>query len=168
MTSSGWLGLRSCPFTEVAVIVTQIAESGDDLDSTLFHASQGEQAVRDGLQTVGPAANHDDLQAQIVADVDVHRRAHLFAELVLKVGQPLAEIAHMVVVDQRQRRDGVHRLGHLGPANLRAGQIAKQLGARAAALANHGIEIAQQRAFKGYTESNQGILHGQREYRGRP
>ena len=141
------------------MIVTQVPESGDDLDSTLFHTAQGEQAVGDGLQTVGPAADHDDLQAQIVADVDVHRRAHLLAQLVLKVGQLLAEIAHVVVVNQRERGDGVYRLGHLGPANLRAGQIAKQLRARATALANHGIEIAEQRAFKGHTESNQSVFH---------
>ena len=93
------------------MIVTQIIAAGDDLDSTLLHAAQGEQTVCDGLQTVGPAANHDDLQAQIVADVEVHRSAHLFAERV------------------------------------------------PSALANHGIEIAQRRPFKGNTESNQSVFH---------
>jgi hypothetical protein len=153
---------------EVAAIVPRLAESCHDLDSTLFHASQGEQAVGDALQTVGPTANDDDLQAQIVIDVNVQRRAHLLAQLVLKVGQPLAEVAHMVVVYQRQCCDGIHGLGHFGPSHLGARQIAKKLRARTSALANHGIEIAQQGAFERDTESNQGILHGYREYRARP
>jgi len=59
--------------------VAWLAETGDDFDSALFHASQRQQAVGDVLQAIGPATNHDDLKAQIVADVNVQRRAHLFA-----------------------------------------------------------------------------------------
>ena len=94
-----------------------------------------------------------------MVDVHVQCRTYLLAQLVLKVGQLLAEVAHVVVVDQRERGDGVHGLGHLGPPHLGARQITKQLRARAAALAYDGVEIAQERAFEGNAEPDQPVLH---------
>jgi hypothetical protein len=135
------------------------AEACHDLNPALFHAPQSQHAVGDALQAIGPAANDDDLQAQVVVDVNVQGRAHLLAQLVLKLRQLLAEVAHMVIVDQGQRRDGIHGLGHLGPPYFGPGQIAKQLRACAATVSNHTIEIAQQRAFKRYPESNQSVFH---------
>jgi hypothetical protein len=111
----------------VEVIVPRFAETGHDLDPALLHAPQGEHAVGNGLQAVGPAAENNHLKTQIVVDVDVQRRAHLFAEFVLKLGQPIAQVAHVVVIDQCQRRDGVHGLGHLGSPHLGAGKIPQQL-----------------------------------------
>ena len=141
------------------MIVTQIADSGHNLDPALFHAPQGEQAVGDGLQAIGTATKHDNFEAQIMIDVNMQRGAHLLAELVLKVGQLLAEVAHVVVVDQGERGDGVHGLGHLGAPHFGAGQIAKQLRARASARTHYRVEIAQQRAFECNPETNQRIFH---------
>jgi hypothetical protein len=141
------------------MIVAWLAEAGHDLDSALLHSAQGQQAVGDALQPIRTPTNHDDLQAKVVADVHVQCRPHLLAQLVLQLGQPFAEVAHVVVVDQGQGGDGVHGLGHLVAAHLGARQVAKHLGARAAARADHGVELAQKRTFEGHAESNQGVLH---------
>ena len=50
------------------------------------------------MQPVGSAAHDENLKAQIVADVNVQCGAHLFTQLMLKLGQPFAEVAHVVVV----------------------------------------------------------------------
>ena len=141
------------------VRMTGLADAGDDLDPALRHAPKSQKAVGDVLQAVGPAAHDENLKAQIVVDVNVESGTHLFAQLMLKLGQPFAEIAHVVVVDQGQRADRVHRLAHLGPPDLCSGQISEQLGSRAPALPYQSIDLAQQRAFEGNTEPNQGILH---------
>jgi len=77
----------------------------------------------------------------------------------LKLVQPFAEIAHVVVVDQRQRADRVDRLAHLCPPNLGARQVAEQLRSRAPALAHQHVELPQQRTFERNAEANQWILH---------
>ena len=102
-------------------------QPGDDLDPPLLHAAHGKDAVGDDLQLVGAAAHDDDLEAEIVAQVDVHRRPHPLAELVLQIGQLLAEVAHVVVVDQRQGPDRRHPLRDLGAPHLGPRQIAQQL-----------------------------------------
>jgi hypothetical protein len=153
----GDIGSGGVPFFFMRV--TMLIDAGHDLDATLFHAAQGKQAIGDALQPVGSAAHDDDLQAQIVVDVHVQCGAHLLAQFVLKVGQPFAKVAHMMVVNHGQGRNGVHSLGHLGPAHLRASEIAKQFRARAPSLAHNGVEIAQERAFEGNTESNQRVFH---------
>ena len=66
-----------------------------------------------------------------MGEVDVQSRAHALAKLVLQVGELLAEIAHMVIVDERQSPHGVDPFGHLGPGHRGPGQIAQQLGPRA-------------------------------------
>jgi hypothetical protein len=129
----------------VRVGVVRLArDAGHDLDAAMLDAPQGQQAVGDALEQVGAAAHDDDLEAQIMVDVHVQGRADLLAEVVLQVGQPLAQIAHVVVIDQGERPDGIHALGHPVATDLGARQVAKQLRARAAARTHHGVQIAQE------------------------
>ena len=74
---------------------------GDDLQSAVLHASRREQPLGDALELVAPPAEHDDLEAAVVVEVDVQGRANAVAELVLNLGQLLGELAHVVVVDER-------------------------------------------------------------------
>ena len=143
----------------VVVVIVIRRQAGDDLDPPLLHPAHGEDAVRDDLQLVGPAAHDHDLEAEIVAEVDVHRGAHPFAELVLQIGQLLAEVAHVVVVDQRQRPDGRHPLRNLGAPDLGARQVPQQLRPCAPALVGEGVELPQQRALDRHAEPDQRILH---------
>jgi hypothetical protein len=44
---------------------------GDDLDAPVSNPASGEDSIRDRLEVVRPASHHDDLEAQIVAQVNV-------------------------------------------------------------------------------------------------
>ena len=98
-------------------------------------------------------------EAQVVAQVHVQRGAHAVAQLVLQVGQLPAEIADMMVVDQRERTDRLDALRHLGATDRRARQIAQQLRARAAALRSQPVELTEQRSFDRDTETDERVLH---------
>jgi hypothetical protein len=74
-------------------------------------AARAEDPVRGGLELVRVALQHDHLQAQIVRQVHVHRRADLVPERVLHLGQRVRQVAHVMVVDERK---GAHRL-HVRP-----------------------------------------------------
>jgi hypothetical protein len=96
--------------------------------------------------------------------MNVERGAHALAQLVLQLGQPLAEIADVVIVDQRQRADRVDALRDLRPPHGGPGEIAQQLGASAAALVGQLIQLRQQRAFDGDSETDQRVFHSPRRY----
>jgi hypothetical protein len=96
---------------------------GDDLQSAVSHASRRQDALCETLELVAPPAEHDDLEAAIMVQVNVKRRPNLIPQIVLELGQLLGELAHVVVVDERQRRDGrqpaTHaRTDHLGPHEI--------------------------------------------------
>jgi hypothetical protein len=143
----------------VMIVVVRGRQPGDDLDPSLLHAPHGEDPVGDEMQLVGSPAHDHHLEAEVVAQVDVHRGAHPLPELVLQIGQLLAQVAHVMVVDQRQRPDGRDPLRDLGPPHLGARQIAEQLRPRAAALVGERVELTQQRALDRDAEPNQGISH---------
>jgi hypothetical protein len=134
-------------------------DAGHDLDASLLDPTQGQDTVGDTLQAIRATANDNHLQAQVVVDVDVQGGAHLFAQLVLQVGQSFAEVAHVMVVDHGQGCDGIDRRRHLGATDGGPCQVAEQLRPRAAAFAYHGVEVAKQRAFQCDTKTNQGIFH---------
>jgi hypothetical protein len=96
---------------------------GDDRHVALHDPARAHQPIGGGLDLVGAPAHHDHLEAVVVIEVHVQRRAHLVAEVVLDVVQLLGQLAHVVVVDQRDRRHCRHallgeHLGHLGPRQV--------------------------------------------------
>ena len=137
----------------------------NDLDPAVLHAADGQDLVGQRRQPVGAAAQHDHLQTEIVRQVDVHRRADVVAEIVLERGQLLAQIARVVVVDQRQRPDRVDAVGDLGAPHLGAAEIAQQLRPGAAALARQRVELAQQRPLHRDAEPDQRVFHRRQRYR---
>jgi hypothetical protein len=55
----------------IVIVLRRGAGLGDDFDPTVSDATSGEDPVGDRLELVRPAAHHDDLEAQIVAQVNV-------------------------------------------------------------------------------------------------
>jgi len=94
-----------------------------------------------------------------VAEVDVQAGAHVVAHLVLQLGQLFWQVAHVVVVDQRQRPHGVDAARDLGAADLGARQVAEQLGAGAAAFLDQDVELAQQGGVDGDAKADQAGFH---------
>ena len=121
-----------------------LSQAGYNLDAPVFHAPHREDAVSDGLELVGLAAHHHDLEAKVVGQVNVQRRPDALTKLVLELSQLLTEITNVVVVNERQRTDGLDPLCDLRSAHLAPGEIAQQLGACAAALLHERIELPEQ------------------------
>ena len=129
------------PMDFVAVLVVS-RQAREDLDPTLLHATHRHDSVADRLQSIRAALHDDDLQAEVVGEVHVHRRTNPLTELVLQVGELLAQIADVVVVDQGQRGHRVNAARYLRPADLGSSEIAKKLRARAATGRDEGVQLA--------------------------
>jgi hypothetical protein len=107
----------------VLVIVLR-RQPRDDLDPAVLHAAHRQDAVRDPLEVVRPSAHHDDLEAQVVREVNMQRGPNTLAKLVLQLGEPLAEIADVMIVDQGQGPDRLDPLRHLGARDGGARKVA--------------------------------------------
>jgi hypothetical protein len=132
---------------------------GDQLDTAVLHATHPEDTIRDRLQPIRLAADDHHLHAQIVAEVDMQRSPHRLAQVMLQLSESVAEIANVVVVDQRQRRHGIHAKRNLRTPDLGARQIAEQLGACAVALRRQGVDFLQKVAVDGDTEADEVGFH---------
>jgi len=129
------------------------------LDPAVLHAAHAQHAIGDGAQAIGLAADDHHLHAQLVAQVNVQGGPHRVAQIVLQRRQLVGQIAHVVVVDQRQRRHGIDAPGDLGPGDLGAGQVAEQLGAGTAPLAGQRVDLLQQRGVDGHAEADEVGFH---------
>jgi len=155
----------------VAVSTAEVLAAQDvrhQLDPAVLHAAHAQHAIRDGAQAIGLAPDDDHLHAQVMAQVDVQGGPHRVAQLVLQLRQLVGQVAHVVVVDQRQRRHRIHPAGHLGPGDLGPRQIAEQLGAGAAALPGQDVDLLQQRGVDGHAEADEVGFHPQDDSIARP
>lgn len=143
----------------IMVMMMRSGREGDELHSAMLDAARGEEPIAGVPQLVGEAAHHDDLEAVVVIEVDVQRRAHALTERMLEVREPLGEISNVMVVDQRERRDGVGPRAHASTRDLGAHEIAKELRPRPATLFDERIELFEERAFHGHAKPHQGIFH---------
>jgi hypothetical protein len=96
---------------------------GHDFNAAVLHSARREELLRDALELVGAAAQDDHFQATVVIEVYVQRRTDSFAELVLDLGQPLGQIADMVIVDEGESRDGGDAAPDLGSHHLSAHEV---------------------------------------------
>ncbi len=136
---------------------------GDQLQATLLHAAGGEETIAHALELVGATSQDNHLEAVVVIEVDVERRAHLFAKLVLRCGQTFGELADMVIVDERKRAGGRHAARELYARNLGARQIAQKLGACDPARRHQGIETLEERPLHRDAEADEIVFHGERD-----
>jgi hypothetical protein len=114
---------------------------GDDFYASVPNAAGGEDSIGDRLELVCATAHHDDLETEIVTQVNVEGRSHAITEVVLELRELLAQIADVVVIDDRQGRDGFRAGPDLGLHYLCSGQVAEELGTRALARTNEGVEL---------------------------
>lgn len=93
------------------------------------HSFRRQDLIGGRLELVRATAEDDDLEAEIVVEVHVKRRPDLFPEIVLNLGQLLGELAHVVIVDERERRDAAGLRLRLRARDLAPNEIAQDLGA---------------------------------------
>ena len=141
----------------------------DHLDPAVLDAAGREDLLGKPPQLVRGPLQDDHLEAVHLVEVHMHGRPHLAAELMLERGQSLGEIAHVVVVDQRDRGDGIAPAGHLRPGDLRPGQIPQDLGPGAGPPFDQRIKGAEQRGLHRDPETHQAVsLHHARILQGLP
>ena len=143
----------------VRVVMSQI-DVGHDLDPSVLDPAHRQDLVGDCLQPVGFPADDDDLQAVSGAQVNVHRGTDTVAQLVLELGQLLAQVPHVVVVDDGQGRDGIDTGSHLGPDHLGTREIAEHLGTGTAPFDHQFVELSQQWRVYRDAKTDQGGAHG--------
>jgi hypothetical protein len=91
----------------VRVGLVVVCHVRDNLDAAVLDATHRKDPIGEVLELVGPAPHDHDLEAQVEGQVDVQGCPDALAELVLKLREPLAEIANVVVIDERQGADGL-------------------------------------------------------------
>ncbi len=143
---------------QVRRLAWRLGAEGKDLDPAVVNAARAEDPIGRGLQVIGVAAQDDDLEAQLVIQVHVHRRADLVAEVVLHVGQGVGQIADVVVIDEGERADRLDVRPRLALRDHRARHVAKGLRARRAARLDQAIEVAQERLLHRHAKANQPVL----------
>jgi len=143
---AGWFAARVC----------------EQLEHAVKDSARRDHAVGCGAQDVGASSKYDDFEAAIVLEMHVHRRVHLVSELVLHFGQALRQVAHVVIVNDGERADGLYRLGNLAADDLGPRQIAEHRGTGALALPHHAIELLEESSVHGDTESIEVRAHGAR------
>ena len=94
---------------DVQALVRGLA-ARDDLDAAVLHAARRPHAIGELLELLRRPLEDDHLEAVRGIEVHVHRRAHLRAEPVLQLDEALGEVANVMVVDERDGRDGVRAL----------------------------------------------------------
>src|ERR1700757_3686780 len=71
------------------------------------HAALADRVVGELLHRAGRASQHRDLEAAVVIEMDVHRRDLQVVMALLRLGEPLAELARLVVIDISEGGDSV-------------------------------------------------------------
>lgn len=155
------MGMRVGMGMGVRMIVLK-TDVRDDFDPALLDPAHRQNLLRERLQFVRSPADDDDLQAVVVAQVDVHRRPDAVSQLVLHLGQFFGQVADVVVIDDGQGGDGIDTRANLGAHHFGAGQIAKQFGPGTAAVGHQFVQLGQQRGVDRDAETNQGNAHGQK------
>lgn len=132
---------------------------GDDLEATVLHPARREHALGGFFQHVRRAAHDDDLEAVVVVEVHVHRGANGVPEAVLELGQPLGEVADVVVVHEGEGSDGGLAFSHLLLGNLGPNEVAEDLGACRPARLDDRVELGQEGVFHGDAKADEHVFH---------
>lgn len=94
-----------------------------------------------------------------MVEMNVKRRTDTIAERVLKFGQALGEVAHVMVVDERDGGHGIDRIAETRFRHLGAYEITKELGTGSAALVDDRVERCEKRGLHGNAEAHENVLH---------
>ncbi len=95
------------------------------------HAALGDDVVGKFLHVGATALEHGDFHAAVVIEMHVQRGLRQIVAMMEVAGQPLRQVARLVVVDVDQRGDAWPRSADLARRLLqpRAGEVADRLGA---------------------------------------
>ena len=152
-------------------LADRLTEPGqrDELDAALLHPARGEQALGSAADAIGRSREHDDLQTVSTIEMDMKGGTNCVAERVLHLGQPLGEVANVMIVDQGERGDARGTFADARSGDLAADEIAQHLGAGDAASLHDPVEVLEQRGLHGDAEANEGrpgvrAAHAERLY----
>ncbi len=146
----------------VIVVVRVGVEIGDELDASVLHTPRGEEPVRNVFE-LSRATTHDDhLEAAVIVEMNMERGADLLAEAMLNLGEVLAEVPHVMIVDQGDGGDGLRPTRDLRANDLAADEIAQDLGAGRSSCVGDGVEGSEERALHGHAEPGKRILTHER------
>ena len=138
-------------------LARRLAQSGerDELDAALLDPAGRQQALGSTADAIGWSREHDDLKTVSMIEVDMKGRTDRVAERVLHLGQPLGEVADVVVINQRERGDAGRAFADAGAGDLGADEITQHLGAGDAARLDDAIEVLEQRRLHGDAEADE-------------
>lgn len=137
---------------------------GDQLEAPVCDPPGRQQALGNAFQLVAAAAQNDHLETPVFVEVDVQCRPYVFTEPVLELGQPLGELAHVMVVDQGQCSEGGYAARNLRARDFGPDEIAQDLGTGDPSRFGNGVEIAQQGPFHRHTKADQLVAHRKAGY----
>ena len=155
------MGMRvRAPARRPAVSVRRrVDRHGNETDLTVRDAAFGDDRFRKLAHRGGVAPKHRDFEAAVVIEMDVHRRDLMTVMVVVRIGQPLGQLARVVIEDVGEGRHAVP--GDIAidarPLEAKTREIAHRLRAIVIALAFH--ERGQLgREFVGHADRDP--LHG--------
>jgi len=104
----------------------RIDRDGHEAHLAVGDAPLGDNRLREFADLFSFAAKHGDLKAARMVEMDVHRRDLVVVMLVIRIGQPLRQLASVVVEDIGERRDAIagKALIDAGALEAEAGEIA--------------------------------------------
>jgi hypothetical protein len=145
-------GPRQGAARTVAMVVHAVGHlDRDDVELAVAHAALGRHGVGEGAHRAGGPLEDHAFEAVVVVEMGVHGRHGQIVMAMLQDGEPLGEIALVVVVDVGQVGDAMAAApggGFLLARRLQvfAQQVAHRLRAVAvAALLDQGVELLRQR-----------------------
>jgi hypothetical protein len=144
----------------VHVWLGAVAGVGKELQGPVKDAAGCDQPVGRGAEHVRATSEDDDLEASVMLQVHVHRRMHLLTELVLHLRQPLGEISHVVVVDDGECADRLHRSLNDAADDFGAREVAQDGRSSAPTLSNDLVELLEEPPIHRNAESVQFRAHG--------
>ena len=117
--------ISAIAIVDVAMRLPWGASLENDFDGTLNHAPRREQCFGRPLEPVRSPAHHDDFEASLVVEVDVHARSDLVAKLVLHSSEAFGQLADVVIVDEGHARESFDALARERTNDLGARKISK-------------------------------------------
>jgi hypothetical protein len=116
------------------------------------HAALGDDVVGEFLHFGAAALEHGDFHAALVVEMHVQRRVGEIVPGVKVAGEPLGQLALLMIVDVDQRGDAWPRAADLGRGLLQAGagKVADRLGAVGIAAPGHeAVQLASESVVDG-------------------
>lgn len=120
------------------------ARSGEDFDTALIDAFERQDPAGDVLKVVRAPMHDNHFQTVIVVEVDVKGGADAATEVVLELGEFLAQVPYVVIVDQREGGYGLCAASDASFVHGGPHEITQSFGSSSASSCDQLIELAEE------------------------